>query len=255
MVQCLPWQGEDQHCSWTVTSEYKDEKKDIPCVSPHSRELLASHTEAPFLSLRRATFVSLVFLVVEIVLCANEAPGCAAMEHHSAVCSASSTWAGWISVSWGQALPQSTLCAQLYKQQWLAGHLEETCINVSCFFHCQSFSRPAFCFTSFLAAEACYSLPALLLWLQPLWAALCLPRCYSTLHFGLAFHRCTNEALQQSGLYPHSQQSPFSQSSPLQHLHPKCQHWLKSAATQTKPWFYFFHLPPRPAGSRKFCSL
>lgn len=34
MVQCLPWQGEDQHCSWTVTSEYKDEKKDIPCGFP-----------------------------------------------------------------------------------------------------------------------------------------------------------------------------------------------------------------------------
>lgn len=134
---------------------------------------------------------------------------------------------GRVDLTWDQAVPQSTLHAQLCKQQWLAGHLEETCINVSCFFHCQSFSRPASCFTSFLAAEACYSLPALLLRLQPLWAALCLPRCYSTLHFGLAFHRCTNEALQQSGLYPHSQQSPFSQSSP-------CSICIPNASTLTQ---------------------
>lgn len=51
------------------------------------------------------------------------------------------------------------MCAQLYKQQWLAGHLEEICVHVSCYFHCQSFSNPAFCFSLFLTTEACCSVP------------------------------------------------------------------------------------------------
>jgi len=50
------------------------------------------------------------------------------------------------------------MCAQLYKQLWFAGHLEEICVHVSCNLHCQSFSKPAFCFSLFLTAEAFYSL-------------------------------------------------------------------------------------------------
>lgn len=50
------------------------------------------------------------------------------------------------------------MCAQLYKQLGFAGHLEEMCAHASCYFHCQSFSKPAFCFSLFLTAEAFHSL-------------------------------------------------------------------------------------------------
>lgn len=75
---------------------------------------------------------------------------------------------------------------------------------------------------------------------RPSWPLFCLPRCYWTLQFGLASHRCTNEALQQPGLYIYSLQSPFYLCNPLHiyilnasTLSQICCH--KRKAAQTKP--------------------
>lgn len=233
MLQCLPWQEENQHCSWIVSSDNKD-----PLISPHNREIITSHAETPFLSLRRAQkFVSLVLLIVGIILGASQAPGCAAVEHHSPILFAEQG---------GSHLGSQH---HFYKQQCLAGHLEQTCLSVSCFFHCQSFSRPAFCFSSLLTAEACYSLPALLSRFQPLWAALCLPCCYSTaLWTCFSRMRIFNRAFIPILSRVHSPSAAlaaFASKMPA--------HWLKSAATQNKPWFMWVFFPPRPAGW-KFCS-
>lgn len=126
-----------------------------------------------------------------------------------------------------------------YKQQCFAGHLEQTCLSVSCFFHCQSFSSPAFCFSSLLTAEACNSLPALLSWLQPLWAALCLLCCYSTaLWTCFSQMRLFNRAFIPILSRVHSAAlAAFASKMPA--------HWLKSAATQNKPWFYVVFFFPQ----------
>lgn len=83
-------------------------------------------------------FVSLVLLVVKIIVGAHPATKCAVIKHRSlslfARCLFVHAQAGWTLISCG--LTTNTMCAQLYKQQWLAGHLEEICVHVSCYFHC-----------------------------------------------------------------------------------------------------------------------
>lgn len=91
---------------------------------------------------------------------ANHATRCAVIKRYSpalfAGCLFVHAQAGWILISCGLTTnTEHSVCASL-RQQWLAGHLEEICVHVSCYFHCQSFSNPAFCFSLFLTAEACY---------------------------------------------------------------------------------------------------
>lgn len=75
------------------------------CVSHHSWEVIALHTVAPFLRLRRTISVSLALLVVKIIASANHATGCAVIKRHSSSLFARSLFmcaqAGWILISCG----------------------------------------------------------------------------------------------------------------------------------------------------------
>lgn len=123
-----------------------------------SQEVIALHREHQ----TQTTFVPLLLLVSKMMMGADQAAGCAVIQHRSpslfARCLCCTHRQGGSKSAADQPLTRSTMCAQLYKQLGFAGHLEETCAHASCYFHCQSFSKPAFCFSLFLTAEAFHSL-------------------------------------------------------------------------------------------------
>lgn len=147
------------------------------------------------------------------------------------------------------------MCAQLYKQLWFAGHLEEICVHVSCNLHCQSSSKPAFCFSLFLTAEAFYSLSrslvaapvllscslfALLLLDTAVWT------CFSPVHeWGSPQGRPLYLFSIEFVLLCHPLSIYMQNTSALSQI---C-HYTR-VPEQTKPWFF-----PRPSECGNFCSL